>query len=371
MPPSKRTNPPNGCRVRAAECRAAIFISLLAVSLALITSSPVPAHPLGSSYSQFVVGDATVQTLIRVPMDDLDLLLQLDRDLNNEISDAEIEQARAAIEAYLGGKIHIIADGRKLAPALGQTTRWYDKDGMLYLQASLTSRSERPIERISLQVEVLVDLYDTHKDEAHIQLADRSQEFVFAGGNHFEAEVSTRILPAVWKFFKLGVDSSFQGLQALFVLGILLAGSGFRNAFITVACFSAAQSIALAVATLGGVQLVPLKIEGGMALTTAYIGSENLFVKDVQDRWKFMLVFGLVHGFGLSGLLRDMRMSLAGTLAGVFSFDVGMFVGQMVLLSLMMPLLSYLEGIRCRKWVTRLGSLGVLAIGLFWFYRTL
>jgi hypothetical protein len=63
----------------------------------------------------------------------------------------------------------------------------------------------------------------------------------------------------------------------------------------------------------------------------------------VQRRWVITFAFGLVHGFGFSFALRQ-TMQFAGShlLASLLSFNVGVELGQLLVLVLMIPALDLL-----------------------------
>jgi len=63
----------------------------------------------------------------------------------------------------------------------------------------------------------------------------------------------------------------------------------------------------------------------------------------VQRRWMITFGFGLVHGFGFSFALRE-TMQFAGShlLASLLSFNIGVELGQLLVLALMIPALELL-----------------------------
>ena len=58
------------------------------------------------------------------------------------------------------------------------------------------------------------------------------------------------------------------------------------------------NSVSLALATLGVWTPSPRFIQPAIALSIAYVGVENLVVKDPEKRWRITLRFGFIHGFG-------------------------------------------------------------------------
>jgi len=71
---------------------------------------------------------------------------------------------------------------------------------------------------------------------------------------------------------------------------------------------------------------------------------ENIAVgANVRNRWVITFGFGLVHGFGFSFALRQ-NMQLAGShlLTSLLSFNIGVEIGQLVVLALVIPVLNML-----------------------------
>jgi hypothetical protein len=178
----------------------------------------------------------------------------------------------------------------------------------------------------------------------------------------------TSIWRTVREFTLLGIEHIFSGYDhILFLLGLLLVGRGFRNLVAIVTSFTVAHSLTLAIATLGIVQPVGWVIEAAIALSIAYVGLENLLVKEVRHRWRLTFVFGLVHGFGFAGVLQEMNLQTSGLLLSLFSFNIGVEIGQIIIVALFWPLLVQLAKSAHRRLVVRLISISLLIFGILWF----
>ena len=69
---------------------------------------------------------------------------------------------------------------------------------------------------------------------------------------------------------------------------------------------------------------------------------ENLFITRLNRRWIITFVFGLVHGFGFYGVLRDLHLSQQGLMLSLCAFNLGVEVGQVLLVTLCYPALALL-----------------------------
>jgi len=70
---------------------------------------------------------------------------------------------------------------------------------------------------------------------------------------------------------------------------------------------------------------------------------ENIVGARLEHRWKFAFVFGLVHGFGFSFALRE-SMQFAGShlVSALLAFNVGVELGQLLVVALAVPALALL-----------------------------
>jgi hypothetical protein len=111
-------------------------------------------------------------------------------------------------------------------------------------------------------------------------------------------------------------------------------------------------------------------IEPAIALTIIFVGADNLLRGSGRDlRAWAALVFGLVHGFGFANVLRAFGLPREALGWSLFSFNVGVEIGQ---LAVVLVVASLLELVRRRSptWGYRVavgGSIVVIAAGTWWF----
>jgi uncharacterized membrane-anchored protein YitT (DUF2179 family) len=115
-----------------------------------------------------------------------------------------------------------------------------------------------------------------------------------------------------------------------------------------VTSFTVAHSITLIAATLGlapsGLWFPPL-IETLIAASIVFMAFENIVGAKLERRWLLAFGFGLVHGFGFSLFLRE-SFQFAGThlAAALLSFNLGVELGQLLVLAVAVPILAWLFG---------------------------
>jgi hydrogenase/urease accessory protein HupE len=142
-----------------------------------------------------------------------------------------------------------------------------------------------------------------------------------------------------WSMLKLGVEHILTGYDHLvFLLGLIIVGGSLRSLVGVVSAFTLAHSITLALAATGVFAPSPRLVEPAIALSIAYVGVENLFVKDASRRWRITFPFGLIHGFGFAGALREIGLPHAQVPVALVSFNLGVEIGQLGVLSIALPL---------------------------------
>ena len=149
-----------------------------------------------------------------------------------------------------------------------------------------------------------------------------------------EEFVKKPLFQIVTSYIKLGYDHIVpNGVDhILFVVGIFLLTARFRSLLSQITMFTLAHSISLALAVYGVVEAPARVVEPLVALSIAYIGVENLFSHKVQKR-RLLLVFGfgLLHGLGFAGALKEFGMPPGDYVTALVSFNIGVELGQIAI----------------------------------------
>jgi hydrogenase/urease accessory protein HupE len=171
-------------------------------------------------------------------------------------------------------------------------------------------------------------------------------------------------------FLRLGVTHIFTGYDHLaFLVGLLIVTSSLGSLLKIVTSFTVAHSITLALATLNIVVLPSRLTESVIAFSIAYVALENLSGKRTMERYRITFIFGLVHGFGFSNVLREMDLSRSHLALSLFSFNLGVELGQIAFVLVLFPLVLYIESSRWRRKTQVSVSLVVLSLAVYWFVR--
>jgi len=84
-------------------------------------------------------------------------------------------------------------------------------------------------------------------------------------------------------------------------------------------------------------------VEIAIALSIVYVAAENFFVRDLRRRWLVTFVFGLVHGFGFAGVLREYGIPRDALVPALAAFNIGVELGQIVIVVAALLVLHLIE----------------------------
>jgi hydrogenase/urease accessory protein HupE len=132
----------------------------------------------------------------------------------------------------------------------------------------------------------------------------------------------------------LGVEHILSGFDhLLFVIGLLFL-VGFRRRLLwTITAFTAAHSLTLASSALGWLVLRPPPVEATIALSIVLVAGEALHQREtLARRWPALVafLFGLVHGLGFAGALKEIGLPENNLLVALLTFNVGVEIGQLL-----------------------------------------
>lgn len=164
-----------------------------------------------------------------------------------------------------------------------------------------------------------------------------------------------------------------KGLDhVLFVLGIFLLAVRLKPVLWQVTAFTLAHTITLALTIYGVVSLPSSIVEPLIALSIVYVAIENVFT-DKLHAWRPLVVFcfGLLHGMGFAGVLREIGLPRSEFVPALLAFNVGVELGQLTVIftAFLVVGLPFREKPWYRRRVVVPGSLVIAAVGLYWFVQ--
>ena len=231
-------------------------------------------------------------------------------------------------------------------------------------------------EKISLQCSDSIKGKDIFIEGLSI-LNDALVTIKFLDGDRYEGLVSVKdsklTIPQELQvfptgYFMLGVEHLIGGPDhLLFVFGLLFIVFGWQNLIKTITAFTLAHSITLGLSVLEIVSLPSATIEALIALTIIYLALE---IKDERNNkstpWLMAFGFGLLHGFGFAGALSEIGIANEQLLLSLLFFNVGIEVGQLIMIPLFLISIWLLQRINFNFSVTKLSSYAIGGMGSFW-----
>jgi hypothetical protein len=210
----------------------------------------------------------------------------------------------------------------------------------------------------------------------HLIGADGRDRILVYEGNPDRIALAPRWHDAVRRFVAEGFRHILGGIDhLLFVLCLVLPVRRWRSLVAIVTAFTLAHSLTLGASALGLAPTAgwfPPLVEVLIAASIVWLTVENILLPAdrLERRWAIAFVFGLVHGFGFSFALGEQLQFAGGHLVmALASFNVGVELGQLLVLALALPLLRWMHahvGADRERLVTIVGSAFVAHTAWHW-----
>ncbi len=332
--------------------------------------SVASAHKLNTSYTNLVVRQDTL--MLRFRIDDYDMAqLGLDTNGDSTLFFEEMSAGLPAVADFVSNQVQILVNDKPVELELGKTDISPDNKGNTFAIVYLGGK----FDAIPMTAELTINFFDRfgpeHKSIGKVLLPGYSLEQVifstdtrtykFGKGN--EKSLFQQAMLFVW----LGIEHIFIGYDhIMFLLALVVVGGRLRDMVKIVSAFTVAHSITLCLAALEIVSLPGKWVEAAIALSIAYVALENLFFKQLSHRWLLTFGFGLIHGFGFANVLRELGLPTDGLIVSLFSFNIGVELGQVAIVGIVFPAIIWLSRQAYQRRVVNGISLFILLFGLGW-----
>ncbi|MEM9439835.1 MAG: HupE/UreJ family protein, partial [Pseudomonadota bacterium] len=135
-----------------------------------------------------------------------------------------------------------------------------------------------------------------------------------------------------------------------------------------VTLFTVAHTITLTLAALGIVRLPVMLVEAVIALSIAIAAFNNLYPFIANKTWSIVFILGLFHGFGFANVLDPLGAQGHSLLAALSGFNIGVEIGQLIVVMAAFPLLYLIRRLPVYKPVVlQAGSVAMIAVAGLWF----
>lgn len=341
--------------------------------MSLIASNPIFAHTIGVSKGDYQLFGSEVKVeLIFARLELMGVLPSLDTNHDGVIAESEVSASIPTINVMIVQGLIVQASSGPCVNAM-QSATLTEEDGLLI---RMVSRCPETPQRLSFMLTFLKSMSHGHRHLATMSVAGSTVQHAvaYAGlpGFDFSFARDTVGVPT-WNLFRFGVEHILTGYDHLvFLLGLILVGGRLRSLLGAISAFTLAHSLTLGLAVLGVWAPSSTIVEPAIALSIAYIGVENYFVKDARRRWLITFPFGLIHGFGFAGALQEIALPSGDIPLALLSFNLGVEAGQIAILACVLPVLLWL---RRQPWFAERGvrgtSAGITFAGVYWLIARL
>ena len=347
----------------------------------VLGSPPAIAHqfPLSTVMNAFVRIEPTqAHVVIRVPLEVLTsefsrFIVTIPVTAGREIDLAAAGPATQQALRGLGQDIVIWEDGVRLVPssatgrlslpsdrsfeqfdqavahvarpmALGETI-YYNQGSF---DAHFTYSIVSPKSRFAIQTTVAPNLPEEYLKLVvrYLPLDGGSRAFVISNRSG-RVYLNPAWYQAASGFVSLGIGHILSGVDhLLFLFCLIIPFRRVRGLLPVVTAFTVAHSITLIASAYNLVPVgpwFPPLVETLIAVSIVYMALENIVKTDFSHRWLITGLFGLVHGFGFSyGLAQNLQFAGSYLLVSLLSFNIGIEIGQILVLLVTLPVLALL-----------------------------
>lgn len=347
------------------------------------------AHKPSDSYL-FLQDQPDGQTGIRwdIALRDLEQAIGLDSDADGKITWGELRQHQTALDAYALSRLHLQQGTLACQPQVTGLQTETHTDGAY---AVLLMDGGCPINASgTLQVEyqLLFDIDPTHRGillDQRARAKAASRIFSMDSPTLELTPQSMGGLQVLLNYVREGIHHILIGLDHLLFIAMLILPAvlvldgrqwqqveSFRPAFFNllkvITAFTVAHSITLSLAVLGIVDLPSRLVESAIALSIMIVAVNILYPVITHGQWKLAFGFGLLHGFGFASVLMDLQMPAGALAEALLGFNVGVELGQLLLVLLLFPLAYMLRPTRFYRVAVLNGAAAItLLLAGMWF----
>ena len=372
---------------------AALWILIALFSVAANASF---AHKFNESYVYFDVTDTTLSGRIEVTLTNLAQVLAQDGTVSTPITEDAALARSEEIFAYFNERMQLLTDGVRYDVSFHSIDFLQtDFDTFAALKFDVLGIASTPT-TLQMSYDALFgDIDPTHRGYALIGSNTRNGmgenesfiSLVFAPGDGIkDLYLNDEPTGEVFKtFLEHGVWHIWLGFDhVLFLVTLLLSSVMFiqaarwepsdslraslMNTVKIVTVFTLAHSVTLTLATFSIVTLPVAFVEAVIAISIAVVAVGNLMPRFHTQSWKIVFIFGLFHGFGFANVLEPLGLDPARKALGLFAFNIGVELGQLVIVLLVFPILYAIRALPAYRLIgLQAGSVALIAIAMFWF----
>jgi hypothetical protein len=371
--------------------------SIAALILVVGLAAPVAhAHETEQPYLYVFVTESTVDGRAELAIGDVAEVLGLDLGGDDRSIEAALREQSDALRSYLGDHISIGAEGARWTLDLGRVDLFREGPSALAF-AVVQYSAVVPAGEVPRVLEIGFDPFFDEIDGRDGLLLltggwvdggfdrDREALVTYTASNRDQSiELGER---GQWDNFRSGITLGVDHIKTgpdhiLFVLALLLSSVlVFRRTWIPTQGFGASLWRVLKIATfftiahsitftLAGMEWLPTPpskmVESIIAASIAAAALHNLRPVFPNREWALAFVFGLFHGMGFASLVSSLDVSRSSQLISLFGRNVGIEIGQVVVILVLFPALFLLRRTPVYAPFLAVSSLMLAVLALGW-----
>lgn len=337
--------------------------ALGAAAILAIAAPAASAHDLSRSESKLTVDGSQVRASITLDVAEFN---GVDVNGDGRVSYDELDEAIEGIAAIL--RAHFTLSSPE--PPLRTTIDRYELIDNHLVRLDVLYVFPHPVTRLTVMSALHQVMRPDHRHLMSVRFGGDVQESVLGAGYAtatFSATTAHPYLHTLRRFSVLGIEHIFTGYDHLaFLVCLVIVATTFTSLVKVITSFTVAHSVTLALATFDLVVLPVRVTESLIALSIAYVALENLLRFRAVERHRITFLFGLVHGFGFSTILRSMELPRTSLSLSLFSFNAGVEIGQIAFVAVVFPVALQLSSGRA-QYVRQAVSLSVACLAIYWF----
>jgi hypothetical protein len=357
------------------------------------------AHSSSNSFISVNQENSTVAVRIDLPLRDMDLRFDFDRNLDRAITWQEIKQQAPAVMQWLTEGIAWSSEsGVCRLGADHWAAAQYADEYYLSIEAPLNCDQTTPPKQLKVRYQLFFDQDTLHRglikatiDQTALSAVfspDRPEVVLDQQKSGFFWVAATYLVEGIWHIW-IGADHILFLLSLLLPCVFLGQSQGnqlpdrvgrwqpvqaikpaIMNVLAVVTAFTVAHSITLGLTVFDILNPPSDLIEPMIAASVVVAALGNLTKRLIHLRWQIAFGFGLIHGFGFASVLADLGLPSGQLTAALLGFNLGVELGQLAIVGVFFPIAWKLRATALYRWgFVVAGSIAIAAIAAYWLVQ--
>lgn len=349
------------------------WISLISgLLITVLLTVTARTHDIKTGYLLVDSRGDSLSITVKIDITDLERVFHLDVNRDQVVDREELLAKVPGIYAFLNERLTLRLDYLRSALHRQEGSFEQDPAGNLFINFNFDLPNAGQAATLGIHLQIFDRFGADYKVLGRLRHQGRVQQMIFTEATplfQFDLrEGGASLVRQLRAFALLGIEHIFIGIDhIMFLFGLLVIGGRFLDLVKIVTSFTISHSITLILAALQIVALPGWLIESAIALSIVYIAGENFFVQKIDTRWVVTGLFGLIHGFGFANVLGDLGLPSRALVPSLFAFNLGVEIGQIVIVTLFLPLVWLIMKTAYQRLFVRICSAIILFFGATWF----